>query len=212
MPVVKKKTTKKGTAKKTKSATKKTKTTKTKKKPIVDEFEYGAINSSDATDINIDTKAKENIAIVEYEDGTKRDSNGRFIKGNTIGEDTRFKFKHTFSRKYKDEYCDKMYEYFTDPINRPTVYPTFGGFALSIGVLPRTLYNWCEQYPQFAEVFDACKEMQVENLVDGGLRKVYDPTFSRFIASAMHGMREKTEHKVEGEHEVNINISVFDDE
>ena len=138
--------------------------------------------------------------------------NGRFVKGNEIGKETRFKPKHTFSSKYKPEYCDLMYEYFTCPDKRESIFPTFEGFATSIHVVCSTLECWREKYPQFDTVYRTCLQIQKDNLVNGALLERYNPAFSKFLATNNFGMAEKVEQKVDADHDINIRISLFDEE
>ena len=85
----------------------------------------------------------------------KRNAKGQFVKGNKIGEETRFQKENEAACKYKEEYCDKLMEFFNQPdvdiqykevfdkkgnvvartpIMLPAAYPTFELFAASIGV------------------------------------------------------------------------------
>ena len=142
-----------------------------------------------------------------------RDENGRFTKGNTIGESTRFKYRHKISSKYKDEYCDLMYEYFSMPERRDGApYPTFEGFAASIGVILETLENWREAHAHFRDIYTLCAQMQKDNVINGGLRETYNAQFAKFIAINNHGMKDKTEQEFKGDTDVKITVSFFEGE
>ena len=104
-------------------------------------------------------------------------SSGGFKKGNTA------------SLKYKEEYCERMLNYF----NQEGGYPTFELFAASIGVERTTLYKWCAAHPRFQHAYARCKDIQLGKTIEGAMSKRYDPSFAKFICSACHGMREKTE-------------------
>ncbi len=165
----------------------------------------------------------------------KRLANGNFAAGNTIGENTRFKkgeqngvpFKkgHNLSKKYKDEYPAMLLEYFR---REDIVFPTLEGFVEYIGQVTgeaidyATAEAWAradEKYAdaqQFQEAYRQAKAIQREKLIFGGLTKRFDPSFSRFIASSMHDMREKTEQKIDANVDAKgtftVKVSYFDEE
>jgi hypothetical protein len=119
------------------------------------------------------------------------ENKGQFKKGNTIGQETRFKEGNTFSVKYKDEYCDRMLEYF----KTSEEYPTFAEFAGDIiGVDKQTLANWKESHPRFRIAYDICLSIQEGRLVKGGVSGKYNAAFAKFIAVNCHGMSDKSEN------------------
>ena len=121
---------------------------------------------------------------------TTRDKNGRFTKGNTIGEATRFKEGHTESSKYRDEICEMMITYFKTSED----FPTFEEFAGEIlGVDEQTLANWQEAHAQFRIAHDICLTIQKGKLKKGGVSGKYNAAFSKFIAVNCHGMSDKSE-------------------
>lgn len=142
-----------------------------------------------------------------------RNKQGRFTKGNTIGEETRFKEGNTDSLKYKDEFCDLLLEYFSQPSTRieyqekyskgqlvakipmtlPNEYPTFEMFASKIGVTARVLRQWKEEYPRFATAYERAKEIQLAKLTSNTLIGVYNPIYAKFEATNNHGLRDKQE-------------------
>jgi hypothetical protein len=102
--------------------------------------------------------------------------------------------------KYRPEYCQRMLDYFSQA--REIVkkvqsfgkyqdkeyleFPTFQGFAaFEIGVTHQTLIAWCKDYPEFSEAYRACKDMQEQILVKGGLTKQYDSAFAKFILNSV---------------------------
>ena len=61
----------------------------------------------------------------------KRNAKGQFVKGNKIGEETRFQKENEAACKYKEEYCDKFMEFFNQPdvdIQYKEVFPRFDVF------------------------------------------------------------------------------------
>ena len=118
------------------------------------------------------------------------ENKGQFKKGNTIGMETRFKEGNTFSVKYKDEYCGKMLEYFTNA----TDFPTFEEFAGKIiGVGEKTLYNWKEEHPRFTATFEKCLAIQKGMTFKGAMTGKYNAAFAKFMAVNCYGMSDKSE-------------------
>jgi hypothetical protein len=145
--------------------------------------------------------------------GKERNSRGQFMRGNTIGEDTRFREGHDFSNKYKEEYCDKIIEYFSKPVTRTEYkeilrngevvarepiefiepYPTFEGFAVSIGVVHDTLLEWQKVHPQFRTAYIQAKNIQYDKLSGNTVIGRYNPVFAKFLAVNNFGMSDKQE-------------------
>ena len=194
-----KKTTKKKTTPKKKTTTSKT----TTKSPNKDLLSTKVIpNSKDIGSSN----SEDNIVNKD-----KRDENGRFIKGNTIGSNTRFNTGHTLSTIYRDEYADLLLEYFTDP---DVVFPTLEGFAIKHNIAIRTVHTWVESpetHAQFALSHAQAMAIQRDKLLVGGLTEQYNSQIVKFIAVNCHGMKEKIEQEFKGEASINVNISFFDE-
>jgi hypothetical protein len=112
---------------------------------------------------------------------------GYFKKGNEIGKATRFKSGNKISAKYDPDYCDQMLEYF-----REEVYPTVELFAETLGVVPSTLYNWCEKHPRFGDAFSRCMNIQKGKMIEGGMKGLFNPQIVKFVAVNCHGMSEKS--------------------
>lgn len=153
----------------------------------------------------------------------KRDHAGLFKEGNTIGFETRFKALNTDASVYKDEYCEALCEYFQPKeatilyedeyykdgsvkshkpkVTLPPKYPTFEGFAASIGVHRNTIYIWAEskdengnpKYPRFVQAYAYAKQMQLSICKENAMTKVYDSNFAKFVLINEHGMKEQQE-------------------
>lgn len=115
-----------------------------------------------------------------------RDEKGRFTKGNS----RRFAEGNDAAVKYKDEYCERMLEWFMSE-ERP--FPQFTFFAEELGVGERTLFGWCSEHPRFADYYARCKQIQLAKLNEGTMFKQFDSSFAKFIAINCHGMKEKVE-------------------
>lgn len=144
----------------------------------------------------------------------KRNARGQFVKGNKIGEETRFQKENAASCKYKEEYCDKLLEFFNTPdvevqyketldkqgkvvartpILLPPPYPTFELFAASIGVTTGTLLNWTKEHPRFADCYARAKEIQLGKLTSNAIRGLYNPIYAKFEAVNNHNQKDKQE-------------------
>lgn len=72
---------------------------------------------------------------------------------------------------------------------RPSDFPTFAGFAVSIGVHRATLLNWCKAYPEFRDAYARAKDYQERHLVVNGLRGNFATSFAIFTAKNVLGWR-----------------------
>ena len=142
---------------------------------------------------------------------TKRNEKGQFVEGNTIGINTRFKPGNIpIHSKYKAEYVDLMYLYFSDGSN---IMPTLEGFAAKYSIAIQSLERWVnnrEKYPRLSAMWAQCKAMQKEKLLLGGLTEQFNAQIVKFIAINNHGMKEKIEQEVNGNAKVEVKISVID--
>ena len=87
--------------------------------------------------------------------------------------------------KYKEEYCDKMVEYFTNEEQ-----PFFEEFANSIGVHSDSLRAWRDTYEQFSASYKRCRDLQSYKLQKQGLNNDVNSTMAIFLLKASHGMKE----------------------
>lgn len=149
----------------------------------------------------------------------RKPNSGQFKKGNTVGKATRFKKGNDVPCKYKEEYCDRLIEFFTRNVEPQILYdeyydkdgnlkskrpsmvipaklPTFEGFAWSIGVTVGTLENWRKEYPRFDTAYARALEKQKELLLVNGTNKQYDGNFSKFLLTNNHGMAEQVKSDV----------------
>jgi len=94
--------------------------------------------------------------------------------------------------KYKDDYPSKLVDFFRMIISTGN-FPTFEGFAAKISVNSDTLHEWKNKIPEFSESYSIALNLQKENLFMKTLRKDYDSSFAKFLASACYGMSDKTQ-------------------
>ena len=143
----------------------------------------------------------------------KRNAKGQFTKGNDIGKKTRFEKDNEIACKYKEEYCEQLIEYFSQPSTRveyketyfkgelssrtpillPNEYPTFEMFAAKIGVTTETLRNWCNDHPRFKDSYARAKELQLAKLTSNAMTGLYNPLYAKFEAVNNHNKKDKQE-------------------
>lgn len=145
--------------------------------------------------------------------GAVRNEKGQFVKGNVIGEETRFQKENAAACKFKEEYCDKIIDFFGKPATKveyketyfkgeltsrtpvvvATEYPTFELFAASLGVTTETVKNWTEISPRFKVCYARAKEMQLGKLTANAVSGLYNPVYAKFEAVNNHGKADKQE-------------------
>jgi hypothetical protein len=69
--------------------------------------------------------------------------------------------------------------------------PTFTGFAISVGVTQRTIYNWAAKYPEFQDAMDYCNAVQDDMLQQFALNGVWNPSMASFVLKAKHAWVDK---------------------
>ncbi len=158
---------------------------------------------------------------------TKTKNTGQFKKGNEVGKKTRFEKDNKAASKYKPEYCEMLIDYFNQPSTKveyketyykgelnsrtpivmPAEYPTFELFAAKLGVSVRTLKNWCEEDPRFADCYARAKEIQYGKLTSLAVMGIYNPVYAKFEAVNNHDKQDKSEV----EQKVSGNIGGIDD-
>lgn len=116
---------------------------------------------------------------------------------------------------YRPEYCEKLLEWFNGQrhervIKRERIipqkngapaiereyegvitrFPTFEGFADSVGVCTATLHLWRKAHPDFLEAYKRARERQKDWLVEIGLRGVVPVAAYIFTAKNVTDMRD----------------------
>lgn len=69
--------------------------------------------------------------------------------------------------------------------------PTLTGFAISVGVTTRTLYNWAEKHTEFQESMDYCNAVQDDMLQQFALNGIWNPSMASFVLKAKHAWEDK---------------------
>lgn len=77
--------------------------------------------------------------------------------------------------------------------------PSIRGFAKFIGVSRKTIYNWRDENPDFEEALEEINQEQLERLINAGLEGSYNPTITKVLLSANHGIRDGVDTNLSGE-------------
>jgi len=125
---------------------------------------------------------------------------------------------------YKPEYCDALIAFFDvepyedveikhykdgkvswiDTKRMQNKLPTLTGFAKTIGVSWRTLYDWLNKehssfQPEFSQAFTYAQELRKDFLIQNGLEGLIPPVTFKFVAVNMTDMRDKQQIEHTGE-------------
>jgi hypothetical protein len=77
--------------------------------------------------------------------------------------------------------------------------PTIEGFIAYLGHAKRTIYDWRAIHSEVDEALERIKQEQLQRLIDEGLGGYYNPTITKLILSANHGMKEEISTEISGE-------------
>ena len=71
--------------------------------------------------------------------------------------------------------------------------PTKEGFAKYLKVSRKTLYNWADENPEFADALDKIMDEQKERLINMGLANKYNSTIAKLMLSHNHGFKDRVD-------------------
>jgi len=114
--------------------------------------------------------------------------------------------KHT-KDKFKKKSLGKKNGLETFDFNFVVQLPSKEDFANYIGVSRKTLYNWADENPAFADALDKIEVEQKKRLINSGLSGTYNSTIAKLILSSNHGMSDRIDATSKGE-----SINPFNDE
>lgn len=139
--------------------------------------------------------------------------------------------------KYKPEFCEKMIDFFDQPIYEdvkinhykndkliftdikrlPTKLPTLTDFCKSLNLPYFTVREWldkkCKGFKiEFSQAFMYARTLQKNHLIQASLMGLYNPIFAKFTAVNLTDMRDKKEEEVKytGKQEILIDIKPED--
>jgi hypothetical protein len=76
--------------------------------------------------------------------------------------------------------------------------PTLVNMALYLDVSTDTMTNWAKESEEFFGILMRVKQRYEDLLNKHGLTGKYDPGFAKFLSSADHGKREKSDVTTDG--------------
>jgi hypothetical protein len=119
--------------------------------------------------------------------------------------------------KYKKEYCEKIIEFFDQPLSHlkkkklmikgalleveeeaPIPLPTLAGFAWALGVTESTIWLWAQKHEEFSNAVALCKARQKEILIQNSLLGEYNAGFATLCMNNLHEWSNRQETKVSG--------------
>jgi len=68
--------------------------------------------------------------------------------------------------------------------------PSRTGLALVLNVTGESITNWGKKFPNFKRLLEHIDAKQKDALLNGGLSGRYNPSFSKFLLSSIHGMKD----------------------
>lgn len=95
--------------------------------------------------------------------------------------------------EYNPAFVEALETYLDTYKELDEVIPTREGFAISIGVSKPTVNRWGSEHPELFAALELLDARQARELQNQGLLGTYNPTITKLMLSANHGMREKTD-------------------
>ena len=105
--------------------------------------------------------------------------------------------KQHVDKVYTDDFIEKEAKLLVEWMKKSPHNIYFRSFARERGYSSQRMYEWKEVNTVFAEAFEIAKDWQQSKLVDSGLFERTNPGFTKFILSAVHGMKEADKPKEE---------------
>ena len=108
--------------------------------------------------------------------------------------------------KYTKDLPRKLYTFFLN-YDGPGV-PSFSKFARSIGVTLADIERY-RRRGEFERAYQECSEIRRDYLIDNGLVKRFDSSFTKFLLSTEYGMGDKD---ADTDRELTVTLEVIGDE
>lgn len=91
--------------------------------------------------------------------------------------------------KFSLKMVKKADKYLQDCIEKDEL-PTLEKLALILGVSSRTIYVWRDEYDQFMQTVEQIQCLQIDMLIQKGLRGDYSASVAMFLLKSLHKFRE----------------------
>lgn len=127
---------------------------------------------------------------------------------------------------YLPEYCEKLEEYFDQPLYKeveievgtgfksktkkvlkPNSLPTFEGFCVQYRLSDKVVYDWKKKHHDFLQSWERCKKIQKRFLVEHGLMNNYNSNFAKFVALNFTDMMDDPKKEKQETNNFSFNIS-----
>jgi hypothetical protein len=109
--------------------------------------------------------------------------------------------------KYTSDLSRKIYTFFLNYEGAGA--PSFSKFARSIGVTLTDVEEY-RKHREFDRAYTECSEIRRDYLIDNGLVKRFDSSFTKFLLNSEYGMGESKAS--ESDKELEVRIEVIGDE
>ena len=100
--------------------------------------------------------------------------------------------------KYNDTMPERV-DLFIEKSKQNDRLPTHAGLAKYLGICKTTVQNWAKSYPEFLFSLEQLNDSQEDELINQGLKSIYNPTICKLILSSNHGYCERTDTTSDGE-------------
>lgn len=109
--------------------------------------------------------------------------------------------------KYTDDLPRRIYTFFLN-YDGPGV-PSFSKFARSIGATLADIEGY-RKHGKFESAYQECSEIRRDYLIDNGLVKRFDSSFTKFLLTSEYGMGDGKDADVDKE--LTVTLEVIGDE
>lgn len=106
-------------------------------------------------------------------------------------------------RQYNEQAIDTKDEDGKIEVNLPSI----PGLAVFLGISKETVYDWARKFEEFSELLGKMLARQEARLLNNGLGGKYNSNLAKFILSARHDYREKTDVTTDDK-AISINIDI----
>ena len=105
--------------------------------------------------------------------------------------------------KYTNDLPRRIYTFFLN-FDGPGA-PSFSKFARSIGATLSDVEQY-RKHSEFERAYQECSEIRRDYLIDNGLVKRYDSSFTKFLLSAEYGMGDGKSSDTDNELKVTVEV------
>ena len=104
--------------------------------------------------------------------------------------------------KFKPEYCD-LQPYLKQCEDNKEL-PTICGYAVFIGTSEKVIFDWKRKNKEFGKSLNELLTIEKRELIEKGLKNLYNATIVKLILGCNHGMSDKIDQNVSGSIDVKI--------